>query len=561
MSFLRWLGMLVLLGVVGWIAGLEVAQLNPPPPAANLDALQNHKKVLMPFDTPPADTSAEDATTAAIEAAADKAFADGPYRKGEMILHAGNAQEMAALLQRAQAAGATILGRINDLNAARISFPDARSMANFMKDSGLDGFDGTNVELNDTLSLPTPVAPVDPYAPGSLLPFGNRAMSYIGVPADNANWGQGVTIAMLDTGISDGTANILKDQNVTQLDLTNSGAVPAGAHGDMVVSLLAGANGEQGIAPAASILSVQVLDANNEGDVFTVADGIYTAVNDGAQVLNLSLGSPDPSSLLQQAIDYALNAGAVVVAAAGNDGNGQISYPAAYPGVIAVGSVDATGQRATFSDYGDQMGLTAPGVGLNTVTTTGNESFTGTSASAPLIAGAVAALLSTNPGMTGSEATGLLTQYANFAGPVTDNGTNEFYGSGILNLTRVLNRNVANFNDVAVADMYLNITSMPSTPTAPMEVSIQNRGNTVLNEVQVSVNVNGGQTVTQVFTGLSPGDVRAVDVNLPVAQLFSGGVAVQAVAQLIGQTDSNPANNFMSRLIRVTSNTTSGSGN
>jgi hypothetical protein len=411
-----------------------------------------------------------------------------------------------------------------------------------------------NPELNFDVSLPTtPNVPIDPYAPGSLRPFGNSALSYMGVPSDNLTWGQGITIAMLDTGLSPGTTNILTGGSITQYDMTGAGDAPPVGHGDMVVSLFTGANGEQGIVPAASIMSIRVLDSNNQGNVFGVTDGIYTAIANGAQVLNLSLGTNSPSSILQSAINYALSQNVIVVAAAGNDGNGQISYPAAYPGVIAVGAVDATGQRATFSDYGPQMAIAAPGVGLDTVTTAGVVSFSGTSASAPLVAGAIAGLISTNPNMTGQQAVDLLTQYADFAGPVTASGTNQFYGAGVIDVGRVLSRGNAFLTDVAVADMYLNVTSMPTTPTAPMQISIQNRGNTMLGMVQVSVDVNGAPT-SQTLTSMAPGEVRAVNVDLPVADLLSAtGVQVSARADLAAQTDSKPANNTKARVVRLVS--------
>jgi hypothetical protein len=318
----------------------------------------------------------------------------------------------------------------------------------------------------------------------------------------------------------------------------------------MVASLLAGATGEQGIVPGSPILSVRVLDSNNQGDVFGVSDGIYTAVDGGAKVLSLSLGTSTSSSILQDAINYAISQGVTVVASAGNDGNGAISYPAAYPGVVAVGSIDATGQRATFSDYGPQLDLMAPGVGLDTVTTGGNMTFSGTSASAPLVAGAIASLMSTNPGMTGEQAVTMLTQYADFAGPVTGGSTNEFYGAGTIDLGRVLNRTNPTYADVAVADMYLDVTTMPTDPTAPLQVSVQNRGNTDLGLVRLNVSY-GGMATTQSIVGLAPDEVRAVTINLPVSQLASpGGIQVQAMVDT--QNDANNANNYKGRIIRLT---------
>jgi hypothetical protein len=567
----RWVALLLLLALLGWVAGWAVSLLGKReevkisgienlPTKARVLARQAERESPSSVEETPVSVPVKEAPDESATQFADKAFAPGPYTPGEMTFSAGSPEQMAALLQRAQAAGGTVVGTIPQANTALLSFPDPASMADFM--SGSTG-DGTvpNADLNFAITLPTtPNAPIDPFAPGSLRPFGYTVMPYLGVPADNANWGRGITVAMLDTGLAPGTTTILTGTGgkIAQSDMTNSPDPPALGHGDMVVSLLAGANGEQGIVPAASILSIRVLGANDEGTVYTVTDGIYTAIADGAQVLNLSLGTNATSTLLQNAINYALSQNVVVVAAAGNDGNGQITYPAAYPGVVAVGAVDATGQRATFSDYGSQMGIAAPGVGINTVTTGGNLSFSGTSAASPLVAGAIAALMSLNPNLTGSQAVALLTHYADFAGPVTASGTNQFYGSGVEDVGRVIDRGNTSLSDVAVADLYLNVTTMPTTPTVPMEVSIQNRGNTVLASVQLDIDVNGVPT-TQTFTGLQPTEVREVDVDLSVAELTSTGVQVTARADS-GQPEYKPGDDVKSRIVHLVpvGNTTTG---
>lgn len=560
----RWAAILVLLGVLGWFTGRAVSYFTQPKVdrLASLGRPLTKIKPLPPAQTnyttretasPSAETPANDPETAL----ANKAFSTGSYRQGELLFQAGSAEELATLVSRAQAAGGTLLGLIRGGNAARLSFPDAASMENFMHgDSAVP-----QEELNTLVSLPTqPAVVTDPFAPGSLTPFGFSALAYIGVPRDNSNWGSGITVAMLDTGLAPGTPGILRDKSVVQFDMTSGQSPPSVGHGDMVAALLVGVEGQQGIIPASSIVSVRVLDNNDQGDVFEVSDGIYTAVENGAKVLNLSLGSSQPSSILQAAINYALAQGVVVVAAAGNDGYGQISYPAAYPGVVAVGSIDATGQRATFSDYGSQMGLTAPGVGLNAVTLNGTMLFSGTSASAPLVSGAIAGLLSTNPGMTGQQAVDLLKQYADFAGPYSGTSTtNEFYGFGTVDLTRVLNRNNSSYSDAAVADMYLDITSMPTTPTAPMQVTIQNRGNNVLNGVNLSINV-ASNTTQQVYDGLQPGAIVAVTVDLSVSDMVASGVQVSAQVST-SQSDSNPRNNSKSRLVRIVPASTSSTGN
>jgi thermitase len=84
------------------------------------------------------------------------------------------------------------------------------------------------------------------------------------------------------------------------------------------------------------------------------------AANHGAQVINLSLGGSNPSSTLENAVNYAISKGVIVVAAAGNNGTEGALYPAAYPDVIAVGSVDPNLQHSSFSNYGSQIDIWAP---------------------------------------------------------------------------------------------------------------------------------------------------------------------------------------------------------
>jgi hypothetical protein len=361
------------------------------------------------------------------------------------------------------------------------------------------------------------------------------------------------------------------------MDLTGSPDAALPGHADMVASLLSGAQGEQGMVPSASLMSVRVLDSDNSGDVFTVADGIYTAVAAGAKVLNLSLGTDQPSDVLLQAVNYAISQGAVVIAAAGNNGTGQILYPAAYPGVIAVGAIDATGERATFSDYGPELSVAAPGVGLNTVSAAGQEQFSGTSAAAPLVAGAVAALMASDSSVTAQQAVDLLSKYADFAGPLptqsdglvvtqTDSTgetiySNEFYGAGVIDMERLMNRNNSNYSDAALADMYMNLDGVGlGSAQVPMQVSVQNRGNELLTDLNVTVTINS-QSTTHFLSALGPGQVSAITVEVPMNELLSGsGVSLTSSVSDFAPLypDARPDNNTLSRQVKLVPTTTSG---
>ncbi|MCL4248644.1 MAG: S8 family serine peptidase [Anaerolineae bacterium] len=155
--------------------------------------------------------------------------------------------------------------------------------------------------------------------------------------------------------------------------------------------------GIAGVSPQALIMPLRVLDASGLGTHSAVAQAILLAVDHGAQVINLSLGSPNPSTVLEQAINYARAHGVIVVAAAGNTGQEGVYFPAAYDNVIAVGSVDESLVRSSFSSYGPEIDALAPGQNVLTSQNDGEyRVVNGTSFAAAHVSGAVA--LSTEQG-------------------------------------------------------------------------------------------------------------------------------------------------------------------
>ncbi|HCH62591.1 MAG TPA: hypothetical protein DFR83_07305 [Deltaproteobacteria bacterium] len=191
-------------------------------------------------------------------------------------------------------------------------------------------------------------------------------MDAIGVPAVWADaTGAGVTVAVLDTGVSagaDGFRNLLPGRDFADGD---SQPEDQDGHGTHVAGTVCQASdngyGTIGVAPDATLLPVRVLGAGGSGSLTDVADGIVWAVDEGADVINLSLGAGGGARALEAAIRYARDSGVVVVAASGNDGRGTVSWPAAYADALAVGAVDFSGARAPYSNGGDALDLVAPG--------------------------------------------------------------------------------------------------------------------------------------------------------------------------------------------------------
>lgn len=153
-------------------------------------------------------------------------------------------------------------------------------------------------------------------------------------------------------------------------------------HGTAVAGIIAS------VCPRCEILPVKVLDEHRVGDWPTVAAGIVWAADNGAQVINLSIGGAHPADVLGTAVAYALSKGVIVVAAAGNDGADEDFFPASYPGVISVAAVDENGARSPFSNFGGGITVAAPGCVTAPWLESGYSSdFCGTSTAAPFVAG------------------------------------------------------------------------------------------------------------------------------------------------------------------------------
>jgi len=213
--------------------------------------------------------------------------------------------------------------------------------------------------------------------------------------------GNGTVVALLDTGATF-THPALQGHYLPGINLVDPGSPPldvpdgltnaAVGHGTMVAGIVAI------IDPSAQILPVRVLNGDGIGSVFNVAQGIYYAINQGAQVINLSLGTNQPSRALFESVLYAEFSGAVVVASAGNDGEDELHYPASYPGVIGVAALETGDILASFSNYGASVFADAPGVGItSTYYNGGYATWSGTSFSAPFATGEASLILEKHP--------------------------------------------------------------------------------------------------------------------------------------------------------------------
>ena len=308
----------------------------------------------------------------------------------EALLTFRSAEARERFARNAAAYGLEILDQIPELNTARVRYGRLEELRESIAASG--GEDAT-VEGNLWLSIPGAAPPSpDPNNQGGRAPFGPAMMNAINASGDRSAWGDKVTVAVVDTGVL-GHPTFAQGQ-VTHLDLVNDGQ-PFHSHGTSVASLIGGQHPQApGVAPAAHILDVRVANGEGYSVSSTLAQGIITATDRGARVINISLGGYGDSAILAQAVAYASQRGAVVVAAAGNDAYGQLAIPAAYESVISVGSVDANNRQAYFSNSGAGLDIAAPGVGVISAWQTDKVALvSGTSQSSALVSAAAASYL------------------------------------------------------------------------------------------------------------------------------------------------------------------------
>ena len=266
---------------------------------------------------------------------------------------------------------------------------------------------------------------------------------------DDAQGGDG-PIAVVDTGVQsnhpDLSGEVLQGYNFVS---DSSNTADDNGHGTHV-SGIASAVTNNGVGVASigfrsNILPVKVLNSAGSGTYSDVSSGIIYAADNGARVINLSLGGPSSSVTLQNAVTYATNKGSFVVAAAGNSGSSTPLYPAACAGALAITATDSSDNLAGFSNYGKNVFVGAPGVGItSTYNNSGYTSLSGTSMSAPHFSGllemAAAYIGSTNKSVTNQQLLDYLKTTTDKVGgyPYDSNGWNQYFGYGRINASKLI---------------------------------------------------------------------------------------------------------------------------
>ena len=251
-----------------------------------------------------------------------------------------------------------------------------------------------------------------------------------------------VDIAITDTGINsshpDLAGKIAVSVNCTiSSSCLNQTTTDPDGHGTHVAGIASAVTnnsiGVAGLAWEGRLMSVKVLDDSGSGYYSWVANGIIWAADNGAEVINLSLGGSSSSITLKNAVDYAWNRGVVVVAAAGNSGRNRASYPAYYSNAIAVTATDVNDKKASFSNYGSWVDVAAPGVSILSTYNNDYSTLSGTSMSTPFVSGLAALLKGQNPGLSNSEVRNKIESSSD-----SISGTGNYWTWGRINVCRAL---------------------------------------------------------------------------------------------------------------------------
>lgn len=346
-----------------------------------------------------------------------------------------------ALLQRA---GVKARSRIAALNALVLTSPNRdATLAALKKDPAVLWAEPNGVVKLVRPAGEAPRLPLGPRAGGDPMLDQQWGMAKIEAPAVwSTNPGTPkVRVAVVDTGIYYRHAEF-GDRVDPGFDFINRDydARDDMMHGTHCAGIIgAGFNdghGIVGVAPGVSLLAVKVMDQEGLGTFANIADGIIYAVQNRAQIINLSLGAQNTSYVMRQAIEYAVKAGVLVVAAMGNENTDAPSYPAAYPGVLAVGATKADDTRAGFSNVGSHISVSAPGHRiLSTVLYGKYEAVSGTSMAAPHVAGLAALIKGAQPEWTAAQ---IKTHIEKTADDLGAPGFDPEFGHGRINVRRAL---------------------------------------------------------------------------------------------------------------------------
>lgn len=272
-----------------------------------------------------------------------------------------------------------------------------------------------------------------------------------------------MVVAVIDDGI-DIKHKDLMNQIIAPYDvlLDSTTKISIGEHGThvsgIIASMMNNGIGGTGIAPNVKIMPINVFD-NEEALYSDVIVGIDYAIEHDADIINLSLGGTEDSELLNDAIQRAYQAGILIIAAAGNDGENINDYPASYDHVIAVSATNQYDKIAYFSNYGPNIDIAAPGTDIYSTLPYNKFGYmSGTSMAVPVVSGVAALIWSVNPSLTNTQVEEQLYKTADDLGRM---GKDIYYGNGRINA----NKAVATVSSIPQEEWTLTVNDISDSDT------------------------------------------------------------------------------------------------
>jgi parallel beta-helix repeat protein len=320
--------------------------------------------------------------------------------------------------------------------------------------------------------------------------------------------GPSVLVAIIDTGIDWNHPDLTANYVPLGYDWVNNDEQPMDdfGHGTHVAGIIAAVtNNGLGIAglAQAKIMAEKVLDETGYGSSSDISQGIIHAVDRGAKIINLSLGSYDRSKLLHESVKYAYDHGVLIVAAAGNDATTAKCYPAAYDEVAAVSATDKLDNPAEFTNYGDWVDVAAPGVDVySTLYSNSYAYMSGTSMASPHAAGVAALIWSRFPNMTRDQVWAQL-QYS--TDDLGEPGIDVHYGFGRINARKAVEQ-APTGHDVLILNLRASLLTVNTT--------ILNMGTNSEGNIMVQLLVNGSRVNSTIISFLASGASTMVSFSL-----------------------------------------------
>jgi thermitase len=310
---------------------------------------------------------------------------------------------------------------------------------------------------------------------------------------DVTTGGADIIIAVLDTGL-ELTHEDVSNRIISGYDFHNNDSDPTDDHGHGTritgVAAATGNNitGVSGFDWKAKIMPVKVMSSTGAGSWSVVAKGLTWAADNGANVINMSLGG-SPSLSIQSAVEYAASKNVVMAAGTGNDGQEVKRYPAAYPEVMAVGSVYKD-KLSAFSNHGDHLSVVAPGEGIHTINLNNSYGLTaGTSAASPHVAGLASLVWAANPNLSAVQVREIIESTARDLG---DPGFDIYFGNGHINAEAAVKKAQGTGGETPPPPPPADTTAPTTSITSPTA------GATVAGAVSVNVDATDNVGVTKV---------------------------------------------------------------